>query len=306
MLSILLSMKRSHPSIPRTVARVALVAISAGTSVVVAQPTPAQCDAAQAALLAQTTDGTVVEVMVRCPNRASVIRTAILATRQINDPAILRVPYRLSASFIDDGLANVALDIANDGTATEASRTFALLTVGAQVDPSARLPDPEASVLASEVAQVCFMDAWVHTGGPTSAPITAATYARVHTTTLTLFRNASLPPRVRRMAQCAHIAVRGFFLPPVLASDIQLTYLCGNRFRLRNRGFREVDVRWEVYNTTDQGEESIGAATPFHPHFDQTFTTELRGTVRVVLQRSAHSDQGERWHDVYVAVAEVP
>lgn len=261
--------------------RIALVAISAGTSVAVAQPTPAQCDAAQAALLAQTTDGAVVEVVARCPNRASVVRTAILATRQISDLAVLKVPYRLSASFIDDGLANAALDIANDGTATEASRAFALFTVGTQVDPSARLPEPEASVLASEVAQPCLMDAWVHAGGPADAPITAATYARVHSTTLTLFRNASLPPRVRRMAQCAHIALRGFYLPPVLASDIQLTYLCGNRFRLRNRGFREVDVVWEVYNTTDRGEESIGAATPFLLNFDQPFTTELRGTVRL-------------------------
>jgi hypothetical protein len=250
------------------------------SAVVSAQPTQTECDAARAALLSQTTNLASVEFLPRCPNGTVAIRTAVLATRQIANPEVLRVAYIVSGIAADDGLVNAALDVANDASATELARTWALYTAGGQAQPATRMPRPDAPVVGS-VDRPCGMNAFSSAAEPAGAPIAPTTLARLHTISLTLFRNSSLPPRVRRMALCANTAVLSLYTPPVLASDIQLTYLCGNRFRLRNRSFQDVDVRWEVYNTTDRGEESIGSATALIPNFDQTFTTELRGTVRL-------------------------
>ena len=260
--------------------RTALASGAFFSGVVAAQPTPTECDAARAALLSQTTDLASVEYLPRCPNATAVIRTAVLATRQVANPAVLRVAYIVSGIAADDGLVNAALDVANDASATELARTWAMYTAGGQAQPSTRMPQPDVPVVG-DVNRPCGMNALSSAADPASAPISTTTLARLHTISLTLFRNASMPPRVRRMALCANTAVQSIYTPPVLASDIQLTYLCGNRFRLRNRSFQDVDVRWEVYNTTDRGEESIGSATALIPNFDQTFTTELRGTVRL-------------------------
>jgi hypothetical protein len=258
----------------------AITVVALGVPALKAQPTPARCDAARAALLAQTTDAELVEDLPRCPNGIAAIRIAILASRQVAELAVLKVAYGLSGTTSDDGLVNAALDVASDAAATELARTFALYAAGGQVHPTSQLPQPDGP-LPVTVDRPCLMNGFSSAPARLGAPITAATLARVHSTTLSIFRNATLPPRVRRMALCANTALRPIFIPPVLAGDVQLTYLCGNRFRLRNRSFRDVDVRWEVYNTADRGEESIGAATPLISNFDQTFTTELRGTVRL-------------------------
>jgi hypothetical protein len=62
---------------------------------------------------------------------------------------------------------------------------------------------------------------------------------------------------------------------------IKLTYMCGNRFRVRNSSEAAVTLTWDVYGTTDRGGLSVGPKTTQGPYRDTFFTTGVKGTTRL-------------------------
>jgi hypothetical protein len=86
-------------------------------------------------------------------------------------------------------------------------------------------------------------------------------------------------------------------LEPVAALDsIRLTYRCGNRFRIRSYYQIVVDVKWDVYGTTDSGHVLLPARTSSQPYSETVFNTQVKGTTRLfhggqLIQSTANDDR---------------
>lgn len=65
------------------------------------------------------------------------------------------------------------------------------------------------------------------------------------------------------------------------ANAVVLTYMCGNRFRVRNRTPRTLVLEWDVYGTAAKGWGIYPPAAPGASPPERFFTTPVRGTVRL-------------------------
>jgi hypothetical protein len=64
------------------------------------------------------------------------------------------------------------------------------------------------------------------------------------------------------------------------ARRVTLTYMCGNRFRLRNPLGDSIYVKWDVYSTSDSARMWLPGARA-NSYTETFFTTRLKGTTRV-------------------------
>jgi hypothetical protein len=65
------------------------------------------------------------------------------------------------------------------------------------------------------------------------------------------------------------------------ADSIRLTYLCGNRWRVRNPIADTATVTFDVYGTAERGSLLLPARAPGQPHSETVFVTANRGTTRL-------------------------
>jgi hypothetical protein len=66
-------------------------------------------------------------------------------------------------------------------------------------------------------------------------------------------------------------------------TGLRLTYLCGNRFRIRTTRQDTVRVRWDVYRTADTGSVLVPGVEVPATQRDVVFETRVRGTTRIFL-----------------------
>lgn len=67
----------------------------------------------------------------------------------------------------------------------------------------------------------------------------------------------------------------------VSGDSIRLTYICGNTFRIRNSNDQYVEVKWDIFNTSDSG-RLVLPRRPLGQPFSQVFVTANRlGTMRL-------------------------
>ncbi|MBX9928916.1 MAG: S8 family serine peptidase [Gemmatimonadaceae bacterium] len=67
----------------------------------------------------------------------------------------------------------------------------------------------------------------------------------------------------------------------VAPDSIKLTYLCGNRFRVRSWNDVVANVKWDVYKTSDSGRLDLPARTAGQPYSETVFETRVKGTTRL-------------------------
>jgi hypothetical protein len=103
------------------------------------------------------------------------------------------------------------------------------------------------------------------------APLPADYAARVYATAGRVANATAAPESLRLLARC----VRGFVPPAIVATTIRLTYLCGNRFRVRNANADWADVRYDVYRTDDAADLTVP------PFGEIVLTTARAGTTRL-------------------------
>jgi hypothetical protein len=68
------------------------------------------------------------------------------------------------------------------------------------------------------------------------------------------------------------------------AAKVTLTYICGNKFRVRNPLGDSLLVHWDVYSTTDSGSIVLPAKQAGGSYSESFFTTRIRGTTRLFWQ----------------------
>jgi hypothetical protein len=76
--------------------------------------------------------------------------------------------------------------------------------------------------------------------------------------------------------------VLGYFQSANLDS-IRLTYICANRFRVRNYNDVEVAARWDVYRTSDSGRVTLPPRAGGSAYAEVFFETAVRGTTRLFV-----------------------
>ena len=64
-------------------------------------------------------------------------------------------------------------------------------------------------------------------------------------------------------------------------SAVTLTYMCGNRFRFRNRVFANLTLRYDVYGASESGQFAVVTPEPGSAQTEIFFTARSKGTVRV-------------------------
>ncbi|MCE2942673.1 MAG: hypothetical protein LW922_13315, partial [Gemmatimonadetes bacterium] len=63
--------------------------------------------------------------------------------------------------------------------------------------------------------------------------------------------------------------------------QVTLTYMCGNRFRVRNVNGFALQLRWDVYKTADQGAVAVPGRPAGSAFSEVFFSTATPGTVRL-------------------------
>jgi hypothetical protein len=170
------------------------------------------------------------------------------------DTAVLRDAELALGDIRDAAIFQSAKALSTNASATSAARIMALRVLLAQLSGGFHLPTP---VSMTPEGRRC---------APRHLLARDASY-----------RGASLPPdfaqqafmaakqvatsnastEVRLVAQCVQEIYSAFVPPDVDPSLLRLTYLCGNKFRVRNANPDWADVRYEVANTDDDGEYEV-------------------------------------------------
>lgn len=99
--------------------------------------------------------------------------------------------------------------------------------------------------------------------------------------------DAAAPAELRSLASCAAESFASVVDSPAASSSIRLTYLCGNRFRVRNTGDEWGDLTYDVYRTDDRGDLTVG------PRSEVVFTTEVSGTTRLFVNPNHDQPLGQ-------------
>jgi hypothetical protein len=105
---------------------------------------------------------------------------------------------------------------------------------------------------------------------------------RVHPVLLTACAVALTVGCADRVERVTGIPVLGYFQSANLDS-IRLTYICANRFRVRNYNDVEVAARWDVYRTSDSGRVTLPPRAGGSAYAEVFFETAVRGTTRLFV-----------------------
>jgi hypothetical protein len=205
-----------------------------------------------------------------------------------SDPALLLM-RRVLAGWRDRSLFGEAVRLAESAAASEALRVGAFDLLSSHVtDRSLGF----RSMLASPLRSGCAPTIGYAAPPPIGAPLTDAEVLALSAMARRIRDAPAGPPRVRRAADCLEMQVRPRTdrLEQVPTGVIQLTYICGNTFRVRSTWTRGVRVDYDVYGTPERGWVEA------RPGRDEFFATERRGTVRLldkgrVLQTKANGNK---------------
>jgi hypothetical protein len=239
-------------------------------------PSATECADAAAALSAGGRLQSAWNLLPSCgTSGASALAAAVSATTSEADTSYLRDLYGVAASIKDPAILAAAGTVVSDPGATQAARVTAILLLVAQFDNAimARFSVPWGALLTGSYADCPFAVATRYYAG--RRQLQADSSQRVASALDQARNDGSAPGAVRALAQCARTVLRGAIPITVSSALIRLTYVCGNRFRVRNSSGEWITVAFDVYQTTDKGELTIG------PGADLLFTTREKGTVRL-------------------------
>jgi hypothetical protein len=245
-----------------------------------APPRAEFCASAIDALTSGTTETARVDGVWACPNIVEPLNAVLRASRTVRDSARLHILFRAGGRLTDDRLTGSALSIATDNGASELARAYAIRMLIEQMNPAAVLP-PLSSGGSTGLSNACLTSYYSSSYGVEATPLSENTVLAIFNASTTLFRDPQNSLRVRYLANCLWHLTNPAVAPTVRTDAIELTYLCGTRFRVRNRNFAAVRLAWDVLNTPDRGEVSVPRSWLVTPPFDKTFFTTASGTVRL-------------------------
>lgn len=217
-----------------------------------------------------------------CPDGPQRLRDSVARWRVRPDPVVIFIEEYASRAVRDGGLADVALGLMADAAAPELARLGAMSILKAQRYPPSRLLK---AALLDPAGCIAEADWRAYANRRDVAPLATDLWSRVLQQALAITRapTGAVSPRLRETARCLmSTALLAGGRVPVDPQRVQLTYLCGNRFRIRNSNPHRVSVVVDVDGTTERDVLPVPGAFA-DPFLDVEFLTIERGTVRMFL-----------------------
>lgn len=122
----------------------------------------------------------------------------------------------------------------------------------------------------------CQLDWMAHGGYSTAEPMPSDFRQRIAGSADRIAADAADSPVMRHLASCVRLTLRRD-VPEVIAAELlQLEYVCGSEFRVRNSGAKTARLRFEVEGTADTGDLVVPG------NGSAEFLTRTVGTVRLL------------------------
>jgi len=240
-----------------------------------AQPTPAQCTAAAAALAAGNRYAEGWERIPQCGVQGGVaIANALSTAKTVTDSIYLRYLLGAASRIRDGNVWQAAITLSGDKTATHESRVIGLLALLAQHDVAAGLRiNLSWNQLMTLPWETCRFrpDPGAFYFSDNSLPGGAVNTAAAHFDTVA--DDVTNHPVIRTVAGCARAMLLSEVPETVDPSLIQLSYVCGTKFRVNDLGSKWVDVTYQVQSTEESAVLVVG------PQAEKVFWTDETGTV---------------------------
>jgi hypothetical protein len=205
-----------------------------------APPTDAQCDEWATGLTAGGQTALYVVTygnIPACPSVApGALAGAIRAARATRDTAYLGGLAGTAAQVRDPAVFAAALEVADDGRASNESRVLGLLVAVSSLGSSPDVPGyarPRLFTQALPAAGICGFE--VAGGGPViDNPLPADAERRAARVFDGIRYANGEPALVQNLARCARSVISVEIPPQVDVSQIRVDHVCGNTFRVQN------------------------------------------------------------------------
>ena len=227
-----------------------------------------------------TTQVTLVWRSAFCDARGPAQLARLWSLPDLTDREYMQLAW--NSSIADVRLADTLIAIARRASVRPYGRVVALFALGQQITAIAPMGVDE--LLATGRSDSTFRSD--HGGAsPGGRPLTDADRQRIITT----FADLSVQTAVPTVQHAARGALRASAeayprLTSVPAGTVTLTYMCGNRFRLRNRSSVWGAFTYDVYGTAERRTIDVPVSVSPTVASEIFFTTKARGTVRVFWQ----------------------
>jgi hypothetical protein len=239
-------------------------------------PTAAECSAAAQVLASGQRSGW--EVLPRCADGGNALGSALRAARLETDSIYLFRLFGAASNVRSPAVNDASIALLADQTASAQARVVGALVGLTQFEGNftASFRRSWNSILTEPAGTRCPVTARnIDSPYLTVSAMPTDYLSRFGTALEAAYRNSTTPSVVRDVARCVRDLIADSLPIRVTDSELNLTYICGNRFRVRNTSQEAVSVKYDVYQTSDTGELFVNAGQ------DVLFTTELRGTTRL-------------------------
>lgn len=183
----------------------------------------------------------------------------------------------------DASMSSAARDVAANAGATPAARAMALRSLLAQHSTALVVVQLAASPDATPPCRTITVAGDLPSAGA-ALPADSARQALV--VARAVGGEIAAPTSLRTLARCAQLTFSSVASLPVSASSIELTYLCGNQFRVRNLDDEWVDLTCDVDGTDDSGDLTVP------PHGEIVVTTDTTGMTRIFVNPDHTQERG--------------
>jgi hypothetical protein len=256
----------------------------AATALICTRPALGQlnCSQVRTTLTSSTPSLELIQNGFACADFPSSVARAVTAVATTSDTARLSLVFVTAAAVISEEVVSALVSAATASTTTPWARMWAMHALNRQLFPDVIPPGPSQAGSLSTPACAGFSPSTPFYKLVT--PISRITRQQIYDLAVAAYRKASYSNDVRAQAFCLWTtARRGATAPAPLPSDIELVYVCGNRFLVRSKSLSRTPLTWDVVGSNERGTLNMSAVSLNEPYRELALWTESTGSVRMYL-----------------------
>jgi hypothetical protein len=204
---------------------------------------------------------------------------AFAARGSVTDPTAQIAIESALRSIQDANVFQAARNVARRSDATASMRALALRVLLAQHDPGVLISSLEGGATCRTRTAAGLLQSQ-------GTPLPDDYAVQTDQTAKAVAADASAPADVRATANCLHRLMDAFVPRAIDPGVLTLSYVCGNRFVVRNANAEWADVTYEVAGSDDSGDLSVP------PNGERTFLADAAGLTRLYFNPGHDQPRG--------------
>lgn len=185
-----------------------------------------------------------------------------------------------TSGFLDQRIVDTLSAISRRVSVATEVRQSALAVLASYINPTLPVSPGTLREMGRDLRDASVTDGGVVVSG--SVPTTLSSRRAI----VQLFAELASQTSDIGVREVARAAFRGSnqYAPELVtipSGMVTLTYMCGNRFRVRNTSPLDLLLRYDVYGTTETREFTVLGASSARPVTEVFFPSRRRGTVRI-------------------------